>query len=79
MERFSQQELNLICIYDPGSRTGLISEITDMTGYLTPEETDLRNLAESVIAKVRRMTDGEYLAMIAGGIEFDPKEDEHAG
>lgn len=30
MEQFSRQELNLICIYDPGSRGGLISEITSI-------------------------------------------------
>lgn len=75
MERFSRQELNLICIYDTGSRNGLISEITGMTVYLTPEEANLRSLAESVIAKLRRMTDDEYRDLAAAGIDFDPKED----
>ena len=28
MPHFTIQELNLICIYDPGTRTGLIAELT---------------------------------------------------
>ena len=44
MPHFTIQELNLICIYDPGTRTGLMAELTNMTSYLTQEETELKNL-----------------------------------
>ena len=60
MITFTDEEINLICIYDPGNRKGTIYELRDMMGFLTPEETDLKTLAEGVIAKLERMTDKEY-------------------
>lgn len=78
MKNFTRKELDLICIYDPGTRNGLISDLIDMTGCLMPDEAELRRLAESVITKLRCITDEEYAKMI-GSIDFDPKEDSHAG
>ena len=79
MPHFTIQELNLICIYDPGTRTGLIAEITDMTKYLTLEETELKALADSVVDKLGRMTDEEYAALTRNtDFTFD-EEDEHGG
>lgn len=79
MPHFTIQELNLICIYDTGTRNGLIAEITDMTTYLMSEETELKTLADSVIAKLGKMTDEEYAALICtADFTFD-EEDEHGG
>ena len=58
--RFTIEEINLICIYDTGTRTGLIGALTDMIGYLQDDEEELRALAESVISQMRAMTDEEY-------------------
>ena len=58
--RFTIEEINLICIYDTGTRTGLIGALTDMIGYLQDDEAELRALAESVISQMRAMTDEEY-------------------
>ena len=41
MNNFTFEEMNLMCIYNTGSRTGLIEALTEMRGYLTPEETEL--------------------------------------
>ena len=60
MITFTDEEINLICIYDPGNREGTIYELRDMMSFLTPEETDLKTLAEGVIAKLEQMTDKEY-------------------
>ena len=78
MEHFTRREKNMICIYDPGSRIGLMAELNDMIGYLMPDETALLHLAESVIGKLERMTDDEY-HQLADSVEFDIKEDDHAG
>lgn len=79
MPHFTIQELNLICIYDPGTRAGLIAEIIGMTQYLTPEETELKNLADSVVKKLRSMTDKEYTDLTRStDFTFD-EEDEHGG
>lgn len=60
MTYFSSEELNLITLYDPGSRNGTIAELRDMTRYLMPDERDLQRLAKNVMAKLEAMTDEEY-------------------
>ncbi len=78
MDHFTRREKNMICIYAPGSRIGLMAELNDMIGYLMPDEKVLLHLAEHVISKLERMTDDEY-QQFADSIEFDTKEDDHAG
>ena len=60
MIRFNEDEINLICLYDPGNRAGTIYELRDMIRYLMPDEAELKTLAADVIAKLERMTDAEY-------------------
>ena len=60
MMNFTIEEINLMCIYNTGTRTGLIKALENMTGYLTKEETELRGLAESVIARLRTMSDLDF-------------------
>ena len=60
MMNFTIEEINLMCIYNTGTRTGLIEALENMTGYLTKEETELRGLAESVITRLRAMTDLDF-------------------
>ena len=60
MMNFTIEEINLMCIYNTGTRTGLIEALENMTGYLTKEETELRGLAESVIARLRAMSDSDF-------------------
>lgn len=60
MENFTFDELNLICIYNTGNRQGLIDALAEMHGYLEADETELRELTDSVLDKLRRMTDTEY-------------------
>ena len=63
MNNFTFEETNLLCIYNTGSRTGLIDALTEMRGELSPEEAELRELTDSAIAKLRRMSDAEYDAL----------------
>lgn len=60
MSIFTTEEVNLICIYDPGNRAGTIYELRDMMRYLMPDEAELKTLAEGVVAKLESMTDAEY-------------------
>ena len=57
---FTNDELNLMCIYDTGTRTGLLDALTTMMEVLEPEETELREMTDTVIAKLSVMTDAEY-------------------
>ena len=63
MNAFTYEEQELMSIYDRGTREGLIANLEEMRGYLEPDETELRELTDSAIAKLRRMSDAEYDAL----------------
>ena len=60
MGDFTFEEMNLMCIYNTGSRTGLIDALMEMRGELSPEETELRELTDSALMKLRAMSDAEF-------------------
>ncbi len=60
---FTHDEINLMEIYNPGTRGDLIAELTAMRKYLKPDETELLELTDSVLAKLSRMTDKEFLQL----------------
>lgn len=74
---FTHDEINLMTIYNTGSRAGLIEELTAMRGYLEEDETELRELTDSVIAKLKRMTNAEFDALDLVP-DFDEMEDTDA-
>ena len=76
MIRFNTEEQNLICLYDPGSREGLIHELHEMQKDLMPDEEDLETLTRSVLAKLERMTDAEYFEITEELNPFYPLDDE---
>lgn len=57
---FTNDEINLMCIYDTRTREGLITELTQIRNYLDMEETELLALTDSALDKLRRMSDAEY-------------------
>ena len=57
---FSLAETNLMVIYNPGSRLGLLVELGNMMTYLAEDETDLRTLTLSTIEKLQAMTDEDF-------------------
>ena len=60
MGNFTFEEKNLLCIYNPGSRSGLIDALTEMRGELSPEEAELREMTDSALGKLRAMSDAEF-------------------
>lgn len=60
---FTIEEINLMCIYDTGTRQGLMDALKAMQGDLLPEEAELRQLTENVLARLDGMTDDEYAQM----------------
>jgi len=64
MDRFSIEELNLMCIYDTGSRTGLISELQKLQPELAEEDAELMDLIQNVLQKLTAMSDQEYSELI---------------
>ena len=57
---FNSEELMLMVLYNPGTRLGLMQELRLMQCYLMPDETTLRELSETVIEKLKLMTDADF-------------------
>lgn len=60
MSNFTFDEINLMCIYNTGSRTGLMLKLTDMHRHLEPGETELLELTDSALHKLGRITDEQF-------------------
>ena len=60
MKGFTYEEQELMSIYDPGTREGLIANLEEMRGYLEADEGELRELTDSALEKLRDTSDAEY-------------------
>lgn len=60
MTDFTNDEMNLMCIYDTGDRTGLIKALSEMRKELSTEEVELREMTDSVLKKLSTMSDADY-------------------
>ena len=60
MMNFTNDEMNLMCIYQTGDRKGLISALTEMRGYLDEDEAELRELTDSALQKLGKITDEDF-------------------
>ena len=60
MTNFTYEEVNLMALYNAGSRERLIEVLTEMRTYLTLSETELRDLTDSTLDKLAGMTDAEF-------------------
>ena len=53
---FTNDEMNLMCIYQSDSRSGLIAALTEMRGYLDEDEAELRELTDSTPVSYTHLT-----------------------
>ena len=60
MKDFTFEEQQLMSIYNPGTRLGLIHALVEMRTYLDKDEKELKDLTDSAIAKLNAMTDVEF-------------------
>ena len=60
MMNFTNDEMNLMCIYQTGDRQGLISALTEMRGYLDEDEAELRDLTDRALQKLGKITDEDF-------------------
>lgn len=60
---FTNDEMNLMCIYNAGTCEGTLNALTAMWKYLTPEETELRDMTDSAVEKLGKMSDAEFAAL----------------
>ena len=74
MIHFTHDEINLLAIYNTGTRNGLIDELTEMRKYLEPDETELLALTDSALAKLNQLTNLEFESLDLMP-DFDETED----
>ena len=60
---FTNDELNLMCIYDTGTRTGLIEALSTMRDQLEADEAELMQMTDSAIRKLSAMSDADYASL----------------
>ncbi len=63
MSDFTFDEINLMCIYNTGTRAGLMQALIDMRGHLEPDETELWELTDSALHKLGSITDEQFAAL----------------
>ena len=63
MSNFTFDEINLMCIYNTGTRAGLMQVLTDMRKHLEPDETELRELTDSTLHKLGGITDEQFVEL----------------
>lgn len=73
---FTNDEMKLMCIYNAGSRKGTIKKLSEMRKETADDEVELRELTDSVLKKLRKMTDKSY-SKIDFTQFFDPYYDEY--
>lgn len=61
MNRFTVEETNLIAIYLSGTRAELVE---DMTAALSYMDAEMRELADRTLAKLRAMSDAEFVMQV---------------
>ena len=59
--KFTVEEVNLICVFEFRSRTKVISDIKKAIKYLDDDE--MVELSNRVVAKLNNMTDKEFAVM----------------
>ena len=60
MMDFTNDEMNLMCIYNTGNRTGLINALSEMRKELSTDEIELRELTDSTLNKLSAIPDEDY-------------------
>ena len=59
-KNLTHDELQLVCIYNQDTKAETIKTITEMKTYIAPDETDLLSITESVLNKLRRMSEEDF-------------------
>lgn len=58
MDKFTVEEINLMCVFEGQDRTGMIAEIKNVIPHI--QDSDMAELAEQVKEKLEAMSDEEF-------------------
>ena len=57
---FTNDEMNLMCIYNTGSRESLMRELREMRGYIGADHPELLKMTDSALQKLGKISDEEF-------------------
>ena len=57
---FTNDEMNLMCIYNTGSRESLMRELREMHGYIGADQPELLAMTDSALQKLDKISDEEF-------------------
>ena len=58
MDKFTVEEINLMCVFEGQDRKGMIAEIKNVIPHI--QDSDMVELAEQVLGKLEAMSDAEF-------------------
>ena len=58
MDKFTVEEINLMCVFEGQDRKGIIAEIKNIIPHI--QDNDMVELAEQVLGKLEAMSDEEF-------------------
>ena len=58
MNKFTVEEINLMCVFEGQDRTGMIADIKKVIPHL--QDSDMEGLAKQVLGKLEAMGDEEF-------------------
>ena len=57
---FTNDEMNLMCIYNTGSRESMMRELREMRGYIGADQPELLAMTDSALQKLENISDEEF-------------------
>lgn len=60
MNNFTNDEMNLMCIYNTGTREGLMRELREMRGCIDADQSELLAMTDSTLQKLDKISDEEF-------------------
>lgn len=60
IQPITYEQQQLMCIYNTGTRLGLIRTLNEMRTYLEDDEQELKDLTDSTISMLNAMSDAEF-------------------
>ena len=57
---FTNDEMNLMCIYNTGSHESLMRELREMRGYIGADQPELLSMTDSALQKLGKISDEEF-------------------
>ena len=58
MDKFTLEEINLMCVFEGQDRGGMITDIKNVIPHL--QDSDMVELSKQVLEKLEAMSDGEF-------------------